>query len=523
MSLIRFGFFVLLLLIITAGFFAGSAEAQQIICVPKDHPTIQKAIDVARDGDTVLVAPGTYHENLNFCKKALVVQSERGAGLTTIDGGQKDSVVVIDSCPSHHLRLDGFTIRNGRAWAGGGISIKNCAPRIENNIITRNASCAGAGICASGSGPIIKNNVISANYGAIATPVRGSGISLGSNTFTSFRAEITDNLITGNFADNGGGVFVDSASGILSRNVIVGNIANDRIGGIGIFNFSDIEIDHNLIAANWAGYEYAAISYGVPSGNTYPRITHNTIVDNFSQDGIAVYGSGYQDRAVFVGNIISSTAAGATGFYCKSSSIPPKPPIVEFNNIYTPNGEPYGGACPNLTGVYGNLAMKPDFVNPASGVYLLRSTSACVDAGDPARQPTGLDLSGMPVWLDGHLDFKRVVDIGAFEYSVMRLEVRGEPTPGKTLDIRTSGRSGLRALIFAGFRPAEIDFPPFGAVLFDWLEPWVLLFDGVTPVLLELPIPSNISTPFPVILQGVGIEPSGKVGNVSNRIVLTIQ
>jgi hypothetical protein len=39
-------------------FSTGSASAQVVITVPGDRPTIQSAIDVARAGDTVLVAPG---------------------------------------------------------------------------------------------------------------------------------------------------------------------------------------------------------------------------------------------------------------------------------------------------------------------------------------------------------------------------------------------------------------------------------------------------------------------------------
>jgi hypothetical protein len=46
-----------------------------IINVPGDQPTIQAGIDIAVDGDTVLVQPDTYIENINYNGKNITVAS----------------------------------------------------------------------------------------------------------------------------------------------------------------------------------------------------------------------------------------------------------------------------------------------------------------------------------------------------------------------------------------------------------------------------------------------------------------
>ena len=47
----------------------------QIIHIPDDHPTIQAGIELAEECDTVLVAEGTYLENINFLGKGITVAS----------------------------------------------------------------------------------------------------------------------------------------------------------------------------------------------------------------------------------------------------------------------------------------------------------------------------------------------------------------------------------------------------------------------------------------------------------------
>jgi hypothetical protein len=46
-----------------------------VINVPADYSTIQEAINASINGDTVLVASGTYYENINFRGKNILLSS----------------------------------------------------------------------------------------------------------------------------------------------------------------------------------------------------------------------------------------------------------------------------------------------------------------------------------------------------------------------------------------------------------------------------------------------------------------
>jgi len=89
-------------------------EHISLINVPADFATIQGAIDMALDGDTILVQPGTYVENISYGggivlgSMFLITQDTSYISSTIIDGSLGDVVASIGSGT-----ITGFSIKNG--------------------------------------------------------------------------------------------------------------------------------------------------------------------------------------------------------------------------------------------------------------------------------------------------------------------------------------------------------------------------------------------------------------------------
>jgi hypothetical protein len=98
----------------------------------KAFKRIQVGINNASNGDAVIVAQGTYVENINFAGKHIVLRSTNPTDWavvrqTIIDGNKAGSVVQFAGTEDETCVLSGFTIRNGNgtptffasAWGNG--------------------------------------------------------------------------------------------------------------------------------------------------------------------------------------------------------------------------------------------------------------------------------------------------------------------------------------------------------------------------------------------------------------------
>ncbi len=418
--------------------------------VPEQFKTIQMAIDEVVDGDTVLVADGTYANYMDFRGKAITVKSENGPENCIIDCQGNLAGFYFHLGEGKNSVLDGLTVSNG----SGGILCLNSSPTISNCVIKQNSGwggihcdqssstisnciisgnsgtewrCAG-GITCTESSPIITDCIIAGN----STQDIGGGIAC----WDGGNPVITDCTIQGNYARRGGGIWYASdapdSNSTITNCTIRGNTAESEGGGIacyGNLTFINCSISENsarlgggiyclfgepkfsncVISANTArDRDWAGSGGGISCEQSSLMLTNciisgNTATNNGGAIHCEVYSVATVINCTFAGNWSTDGRFLACGPWEHAY-----PNTVELHNCIIADGgnEIWSNDNSTITISYsdvrgswpgeGNIDDDPCWVDPGyrdvngvwvDGDYRLLPTSPCIDTGDPNYIP----------------------------------------------------------------------------------------------------------------------------------------
>ncbi|MCK4257274.1 hypothetical protein KAX35_10320, partial [candidate division WOR-3 bacterium] len=395
-----------------------------IINVPDDCSTIQEGIDASSDGDTVLVQPDTYVENINFNGHNIILGSlflttgdTSYISSTNIDGDSSGTVVSFENGEDSTAVIAGFTIQNGAALHGGGIYCLGASPSLVNVTISGNTARSGGGIY--GGKPSLENVTISGNTADIGGGIHcgGGSSSLENATISGNTARIGGGIhwgggspslvnvnISGNTASSGGGISCWAGSPSLKNVTISGNTAGWG-GGIDC-ELTDLSLENVTISGNTAGGCGGGIYFLYSSSS----LVNVTISGNTagSGGGICCYdcNPSLELENVTIGG---NTAGRGGGIFCSGWDGPSLVNCILWNDtpqeIYIYSGSvtaTYSDIQGGWTGT-GNIDEDPMFVSGPLGDYHLCpfTPSPCIDAGNPDpmyNDPEDPLIPGYAMW-----------------------------------------------------------------------------------------------------------------------------
>lgn len=255
--------------------------------VPADFAAIQAAIDASSSGDTVLVAPGVYTENLDLRGRALRLLSSDGAEATTLSPAFPEATLVLVSGVGVGAELAGFTL-DGGSMKHAILIDDGSAIRIHHNVIRNHISYQSN---ATEIGSYSGTSVIDHNLFVHNRSIGGVGIFAGGGQ-----------ILHNTFHDNSRG-FWSQGSGVVAKNNVVTNSVQFGIGD-NRFAF----LDYNCVFGNNPDYGYGAVP-GTNDIVAWPEYC-DTATGNFGLDVISpclATGEGGIDRGAY------GLACGADG------------------------------------------------------------------------------------------------------------------------------------------------------------------------------------------------------------------
>ena len=333
------------------GFFClwNFANTQDTIRIPQDFETIQMGLDSASDNSVVLIAPGTYIENVIWPedKKGINLIGELGSDSTVIDGDAKGRVLQKDIFSDPNSIIKGITFRNGMAGTAAGLYIDGRGTILDDVVVTGNETrgaihCDGGGAKLESYSGIIRNCRFTSNQGNGTWTSFGAGLSIElSGNLEMDNVVISGNRSTGGNSSSSAGMTIDGFSNsITMTNVRVQGNRNihDTFGftpgaSIGARN---VTIDSCRFSGNSNNGAPKSEGGGLSIRADNGVIKNSSIVGNFAEDGAGL--RFYRDdNNIKVINTIISNNGGESAVLVDSESSE-----IDFENCLIVNNGGYG-------------------------------------------------------------------------------------------------------------------------------------------------------------------------------------
>jgi predicted outer membrane repeat protein len=375
-----------------------------------DHATISEGITAAAQGDTVLVAPGTYagplNRDISFGGKDVYLLSEAGYEATIIDcDGQGRGFVIVGNEPPT-TTVEGFTIKDGVApmdgseiegW-GGGLYCANSSPAILGcRFVDCEAGYGGAMYCGVSAIMSIVSCVFDDNRaehygGGIYT--YGAAVDIAKCDFTGGEAGISGGAVcckTGtlvyisdcdfieNIAPDGGAVYIgtfdnggtepeDPSRVYYSR--FLNNYAG-RGGGLFINGFTWVNAAGCVFEYNTAA-KYGGAVYALTDYTRSLTVNNCTFCFNGALHGGSVYSAGGFGFEMSIAQSIFAFGTGGAAVQAEDyNSVAP--------TLCLAYGNTGGDALPDSR----NIQVDPLFCGVYEGNYYLCDNSPCLADNHP--------------------------------------------------------------------------------------------------------------------------------------------
>lgn len=190
--------------------------------------TIDAAADVARAGDAILVAPGTYRDTVRIAasgtlQRPITVRPER-SGTVVIDGASTAADTDLVTIAGDYVRFEGFNVVNARRsgislWGTRGVVVRG-------NTVSRSVrSGIWAGYAALGrsDGPVIDGNVVAWNCLENVGRDWKGGWPRAIAVDYSTNPQVTNNIVHSNYGEGIG--FLSTIKGEIIGNTVYDNFS----------------------------------------------------------------------------------------------------------------------------------------------------------------------------------------------------------------------------------------------------------------------------------------------------------